>query len=728
MYREGGWRHGWRGGDNYEKERHDKGMAADEELLDSILEEEEEKSSEKKKVPNILETLEVQYEEERAALLALLGAQEDQMQQERKKQAAIAKLRRDQKLLQKEDDLDSACLVFSIGQQAMSDHENSFTRERERQKQLAQDRLNALRKREKGKHLEEDLEGLTEVLENEKLTNRIDTGVEQQLLGDMDERHREEREVLAQLLQAASTDTPTQKSAKKHKIVQELKKQLASLQQEHSKWLNKSRQAVLSEGQSTSRDTAKRRSEQFQLLKKALIYRLEVERRLAQDTPSDDQLDVQILTDLQQKQTRDAHVTASLMTNKDEDVLEKLVKMQGFARREGWYDNLTAVLFTVSDDQPVDPTEDSAEIPDISEIERQMEKEFDREKEEALEAGFIKPKLSLSALVEGQNVDTAAILQQLEADQAMRRQAILEQHARQRQEMEQKLSARREASTNREFEAATAVQLLKMAENQSKAVNDKVHSEKDRQGSLLQEKLAARRRSRKRLASVEEEPKQDPAIMPSLVRSGSLKREKSTVGVEVSEDDRQAMTRQLVRQQENLKKKMVEEQERQEQMVKHRLEQKRGKLKNEAAELYSLGERQKTILEKSQKDERDRQLALMVERKNRVLYERTRTQRSATSPDSSGFENIVKNEGLNLTTDEKMELAAQQLQEKFQREAETHVGSGSVLLGEEARFEQLKARETSEERRRPNTVTTPCSYVDLMWRKRDHSDCDITCV
>ncbi|XP_067683441.1 ciliary rootlet coiled-coil protein 2-like [Haliotis asinina] len=661
------------------EERQNKGMVTDEELLDRIFEEEEEKSSEKK---NIFETLEVQYEEERAALLAQLGAQEDQMQKERKKQAVIAKLRRDQKLLQKEENLDSACLVFSIGQQAMSDHENSFTRERERQKQLAQDRLNALRKQGKGKVLEEDLEGLTEMLENQKLTNRFETGVEHQLLGDMDERHREEREVLVQLLQAASTDTPSQKSAEKHKIVQELKKQLASLQQEHSKWLNKSRQAVLSEGQSTPLDTAKRRFEQFQVLKKALIYRLEVERRLAQDKPSDDQLDVQLLTDLQQKQTRDAQVIASLMTNKDEDVLEKLVKMQGFARREGWYDNLTAVLFTVSDDHQVDPTEDSANIPVISEIERQMEREFDREKGEALEA----------ALVEGQNVDTAAILQQLEADQAMRKQAILEQHARQRKEMEQKLSARREASTNREFEAATAVQLLKMAENQSQAVSDQVHLEKDRQGSLLQEKLAARRQSRKRLASVDEEPKQDTAIIPSLVRSGSLKREKSTVGVEVSEDDRQAKTRQLVREQENVKKKLVEQQERQEQMVKHRLEQKRGKLKNEAAELFSLGERQKTILEKSQKDERDRQLSLMVERKNRVMYERTRTQRSTTSPDSGGFENIVKNEGLNLTIDEKMELAAQQLQEKFQREAEAHVASGSVLLGEEARFEQLKAR------------------------------------
>ncbi|XP_048257437.1 uncharacterized protein LOC124116969 isoform X2 [Haliotis rufescens] len=661
------------------EERHSKGMAADEEFLDSILEEEEENSSERK---NILETLEVQYEEEKAALLAQLGAQEDQMQQEREKQAAIARLRRDQKLLQREDDLDSACLVFSIGQQAMSDHENSFARERERQKQLANDRLNALRKREKGQNLEQDVEGLTEILENEKLTNRIDTAVEQRLLGDMDERHREEREILIQLLQAASADTPAQKTAKNHKAVQELKKQLASLQQEHSKWLNKSRQTVLGEGQSIPRDTAERRAEQFHLLKKALIYRLEVERRLGQDKSLDDQIDVEILTDLQQKQTRDAHVFASLITNKEEAVLEKLVKMQGLARREGWYDNLTAVLFTVSDDQPVVITEDSAKVQDITQIEQQIEEEFDREKEEALKA----------ALVEGQNVDTAAILQQLEADQTMRRQAILEQHTRQRQEMEQKLAARREASTNREFEAATAMQLLKMAENQSQAVSDKVHSEKGRQGTLLQEKLAARRQSRQRLTAVDEEVKQDPAIMPSLVRSGSLKREKSTVGVEVSEDDKQAVTRQLVRQQENLKKKMVEEQERQEQMVKHRLEQKRGKFRNEAAEIYSLGDRQKTFLEKSQKDERDRQLSLMVERKNRVLYERTKTQRSSTSPDSSGFEEIVKKEGLHLTTDEKMELAAQQLQEKFQRESDAQVGSGSVLLGDQARFDQLKAR------------------------------------
>lgn len=73
----------------------------------------------------------------------------------------------------------------------------------------------------------------------------------------------------------------------------------------------------------------------------------------------------------------------------EEAVLEKLVKMQGLARREGWYDNLTAVLFTVSDDQPVVITEDSAKVQDITQIEQQIEEEFDREKEEALKAGML---------------------------------------------------------------------------------------------------------------------------------------------------------------------------------------------------------------------------------------------------------------------------------------------------------------------------------------------------
>lgn len=46
-----------------------------------------------------------------------------------------------------------------------------------------------------------------------------------------------------------------------------------------------------------------------------------VERRLGQDKSPDDQIDVEILTDLQQKQTRDAHVFASLITNKVGELL-----------------------------------------------------------------------------------------------------------------------------------------------------------------------------------------------------------------------------------------------------------------------------------------------------------------------------------------------------------------------------------------------------------------------
>ena len=56
--------------------------------------------------------------------------------------------------------------------------------------------------------------------------------------------------------------------------------------------------------------------------------------------------------------------------------------------------------------------------------------------------------------------------------------------------------------------------------------------------------------------------------------------------------------------------------------LKRRLAARQGKQKDEAAEVLSIGQRQKTTLEKTQKDEKDRQLQKIEEKRARMKEKR----------------------------------------------------------------------------------------------------------
>ena len=74
----------------------------------------------------MLENLQMHFEDEKAALLSALHQHSDAKERERERQHALVKLQRDRQLLQAEEKLDSAALIFSMGQQQQADRQERF--------------------------------------------------------------------------------------------------------------------------------------------------------------------------------------------------------------------------------------------------------------------------------------------------------------------------------------------------------------------------------------------------------------------------------------------------------------------------------------------------------------------------------------------------------------------------------------------------------------------------
>ena len=75
---------------------------------------------------NVLENLQMHFEDEKAALLSALHQHTDATERERERQRALVKLQRERQQLQVEDKLDSAALIFSMGQQHLADRQERF--------------------------------------------------------------------------------------------------------------------------------------------------------------------------------------------------------------------------------------------------------------------------------------------------------------------------------------------------------------------------------------------------------------------------------------------------------------------------------------------------------------------------------------------------------------------------------------------------------------------------
>ncbi|XP_041349458.1 uncharacterized protein LOC121368777 [Gigantopelta aegis] len=642
-------------------EREAEGLSVDEDVLDEIQEKEE---KEKPRRINILANLDMQFEEEKAALLSSLTRQTDHLQAERERQLTLARLRRDRKCLQQEEKLDSAFVIFSLGQQHEADRQKSYLQEKERQRRLAQDRL-AARRNKKNALIEGDTSKLEQQITEEIKTedeNKVSESVQQSLLDNTDRCHDSEREVLLQLLQTVFDDSKRKKAFKK--LSQEdLKTELAKLQREHTKWLTQSQHAVMTKrGPPKLSDVAKRRAQQFKLLTKAMSYRLEVEERFLQAARPDldeagvkEELSVSLLADLQQKHKEDVKSIQDMMLQKDDEFLVKFKGVQETSRLEGWFTNLTSVVFSVHEH-------------DIAMAERKLEAEFEKEKQEMLDR----------VRDQGEDVDVDTMIKDLEAKFADKKQDVLSNLVNERLISEEQSKENEETATS---------QLIKLADGQTQVSGDKTPEEKISPLNMLQERLAARRQARRRTAENQGGDESRPSTKDSMMSRPSLTRQKTLASFEVTEEEKHATTQRLINQQMHLHSKLIEDQARQEQLLKQRIEARKGKRQSEVSELLNLGERQKTVLVKTKMDERERQKSMLSERVARVKYERTIIPRGSSQSDT--FSNQVEEDE---HKDEKMEMMAQRMQQKFSQEADQTSTASDSLMDDKARIEMLKER------------------------------------
>merc|ERR1719171_3363382 len=112
----------------------------------------------------------------------------------------------------------------------------------------------------------------------------------------------------------------------------------------------------------------------------------------------------------------------------------------------------------------------------------------------------------------------------------------------------------------------------------------------------------------------------------------------------------------MMQDQTNFGLKMQREKTRQEEMVKSLQERKR----------------QKTFVEKKTKEERERQIEKIRERRDRIKYERTMTMKEpkALPVDGQEPQDFTKGKG------EEMEAKAKELEEKFRQEQEKMAQGG----------------------------------------------------
>uniref|UniRef100_A0A8W8LVJ8 Uncharacterized protein n=1 Tax=Magallana gigas TaxID=29159 RepID=A0A8W8LVJ8_MAGGI len=300
-------------------------------------------------------------------------------------------------------------------------------------KALAKERLEA-RKRKLQKKKEEvseevrlrsedDLEQLEDMAQTQDLSS-----VQTAILEALDQRQTEERNVLMDIIQTARNSGAIIREAKQM-TSQDLKTQLLKLEKDERTWKQVSMQAALhtdegnlskSEKDVMFKEVAQRRSEHQAILTEAMVYKLQLEEQSHRaqnpkmsDEESLEDLSVVLLADLQEKQATESATVQNLMQDMEEKELQEVKRVQRIAKREGWFDALTGMLFQLSGS---DPTGEEAGLEILDKTMANMEEDWKKEKD------------MLIAEAKSENAseeELQSALKQLEHEQELKRKASL---------------------------------------------------------------------------------------------------------------------------------------------------------------------------------------------------------------------------------------------------------------------------------------------------------------
>ncbi|XP_063400098.1 trichohyalin-like isoform X3 [Mytilus trossulus] len=372
------------------KQRLASGMSekeCDELEAEEIKQEEEE---EKKKRRNILLDLDKRCEQEKEELMRRLREQKDRVSLERQRQLELMKLKHDEKKARREEKFNSAALVIGRAKDEQKRLEQNQDDERQRQERLAKERLEAARKR-RGKKLPPELETVTDMEDKSSLQDSV---------GELiDRRHRQERDLLIQLLDDATTDPNRQSVAAMTEG--ERQENLERIRLMRSNWRSKDE---------------RNKQDQADLLKEAAVYLLESKlHQMRTDglDVSDDKVKVQIVVDFEEKQNEqkmvqgkeatDENVKVDVLSDlqeiqdgeskflltdlydKDLRTLQQMVKLHRKTLDNGHHDNVSSVVLG---DDDVTITSDDSDVTE-EQIKKAVEQKYDILKGKLLEATLI---------------------------------------------------------------------------------------------------------------------------------------------------------------------------------------------------------------------------------------------------------------------------------------------------------------------------------------------------
>ncbi|EDV29717.1 uncharacterized protein TRIADDRAFT_52404 [Trichoplax adhaerens] len=739
---------------------------------------------------NAIINLQANFDNEKEALLSSLRSANNKYQSEKDRQLMLAKIRRQQKKVAREDKFESAALVFSIAASQEAAREESFKKSRARQEELARGRLaqrRLLLKQKKGsvvddvKVVEANLKQEAESDERDEVLHlsRMKQGgllsSHEVVLSELEKKHATEQELLFQILGEIESDLSIMEP---YSLMSQLDRdqRMSDLRVLRTEWKEQSMEAAFDEV-----------PEEIIL---NICNRVNELVKVSSKTPEEmqEEISVALLTDLQEKQTAENSAVERHLVDKDEAFLNRFATEQKISRREGWYDNLVKVVLSpsvISADDDIDDTDEQETQIAQQEIQnhllklnenfetdkdalmkvlasqvyrrvlekRRLRKEHKQRQQKAKDANeTVPPDIDLSDDDEEivaeldkktevcersralqSEEDLVAALSLLEAMHQAQRTTLNSELERQKTLARKKLEEKRYKRQLKDYEDEVANSMIAMAEKTQLTLMNSSKNEKNRQKDILRNRLAAKKERKRTLEQKQKEilekSKQD-AIQAKKSRRRSqqmqlpadigLRRERTVVDVDVSEEKKKELLDKIQHNTDNLQKRRLSEKLRQQNQLKAKLESMRAKRVGEANALLGMGERQKTIV----MEERERQKTVLQERIARVRYERTQTSMTIRedNPDaeSRSFDQLLgSDENLDLNNDERMERAAQRMQESFiqkhteQTEAESKpiFKRASVILEKRTLEQKLKDRIASRKLQRKQKEVSEVAEV-----------------
>ncbi|XP_035826163.1 uncharacterized protein LOC101847194 [Aplysia californica] len=443
------------------KKRLAEGMTEEEcdELEAEEIAREEEEEREKKK--NILLYLEHCHDEEKAALLRRLAEMKDESEKQRQKQLEMLRLRREQRRLREEDKFDSAAMVLGLSEENDKRHKMSKDEERQRQQDLARQRLEAARQRKlQGENM---VRGETIVLPEGEMEDESKVG--ETALRMLDRRHQLERDLLIKLLDEGSESE--QRDEVRVLTDDELKMKLLAAQELYELWRNS--------------DSGEKEDGE-KILAEVAVLSLEVKKRDMQadgELASDEDVKVALLAELQMKQDGEAAQMMETLTTVDNEHKKQILNSQRKQLEDKRYDNVAGILFTFANEEDIfgegkgeDEEEKTEEEKEDDKVVKALEKKYDAMRDKLLIEALMKEmgegdwnrlselerqkkllelKMKEKRLRrEGKMDEVAALLGQFLDDNEEMRRMLGETEEDQKRRMQEKLALRRKLKEERE--------------------------------------------------------------------------------------------------------------------------------------------------------------------------------------------------------------------------------------------------------------------------------------